>query len=192
MKNLFKNLLILTLFSCNATPSTQSNEDVVLILKTEEPTNVLSASKVDTEISFDKYCNARYSYCIDYPKAVIFPQPESQNGDGRVFKNKKAEEVLRVFGRNNSDPDFGHISLEQQYNDDLQGVDEENGNNDRVITYQKLGKTFFVISGYNKGKIFYQKTILKDGAFAYAILQYDENYKVTFDKVSERIFKSFK
>lgn len=192
MQNVINTLLILTLFSCNATPSNQTTQDKSQKQDTISANQVTTASKVDNDLSFDRYCNARYGYCIDYPKGVIYPQPESYNGDGRVFKNKQGQEILRVFGRNNSDPDFGNISLKQQFNDDLHGVDEENGNNDRVITYQKLGKTFFVISGYNKGRVFYQKTILKDDAFAYAILQYDEADKATFDKVSERIFKSFK
>ena len=100
--------------------------------------------------------------------------------------------ILSVFGRNNSDRDFGHISFEQQFNNDLHGAEEENGNNGQVITYQKLGKDFYVISGLKKGKVFYQKTIIKDEAFAYAILEYDESDKMTFFKVSSRIFKSFK
>ena len=37
-----------------------------------------------------------------------------------------------------------------------------------------------------------QKTILKEGAFAYAILEYPESEKEIFDKVSTRLFRSFK
>lgn len=188
MNKILLTAALVTLLACNSTPSnqnTQTENQQTLPTSTQEPV-------VDNSIKFDTYCNGRYGYCIDYPSAVVYPQPESYNGDGRVFKNKKGEDVLTVFGRMNASADGGTISLEQQFDDDLHSVDEENGNKDRVITYQKLGKTFFVISGYKKGKIFYQKTILKGDSFAYAILQYDESEKDVFDKVSDRIFKSFK
>ena len=188
MTKTFLSITLLTLVACNSTPNNQTTQ------KNNPQTDSIATQIqiVDNSINFDTYCNARFAYCIEYPKGIIYPQPESQNGDGRVFKNKQGEEVLTVFGRLNADPDGGTISLEQQYDDDLHGALEENVNKDRVITYQKLGKTFFVISGYKKGKIFYQKTLLKEDAFAYAILEYSENEKEVFDKVSERLFKSFK
>lgn len=192
MQRIVKTFLILTIFCCNPNPSQETKEDKANQPNTSQKGDVVTSPNLDNEIKFNKYCNPRFGYCVDYPSELIYPQPESENGDGRIFKNKNGEEILRVYGTNNSDPDFGHISLEQQYNDDLHGAEEENGNNDRVITYQKLGKTFFVISGFKKGKVFYQKTILRDDAFGYAILQYDEDEKATFDKVSDRIFKSFK
>jgi hypothetical protein len=175
----------LVLLAFNTNSINQGNQ--IVLGQTQADTT--SPSTAENTLKFDKYCNARFGYCIDYPHDVIFPQPESSNGDGRVFKNKQGHVVLTVFGRRNDSPDGGTISLEQQFDDDLHSIAGENGN---VVTYQKLGKTFFVISGYIKGKIFYQKTILKEDAFAYAILDYSENEKSTFDKVSERIFKSFK
>jgi len=188
MTKTFLTIILWTLVSCNSTP----NNGTTQTPNSHTDSVVTQIPVVDDLIQFDTYCNARFGYCIEYPEGIIYPQPESQNGDGRVFKNKQSEEVLTVFGRMNADPDGGTISLEQQYDDDLHGALEENGNKDRVITYQKLGKTFFVISGYKKGKIFYQKTILKEDAFAYAILEYSENEKEIFDKVSTRLFKSFK
>jgi hypothetical protein len=144
---------------------------------------------VAQDFTFATYCNARFRYCVDYPKELLFPQRESENGDGRIFNDKNGQEVLRVFGRNNSDPDFGNISLKKQFSDD---VKDANRNKDTKITYQKLGKSFFVISGTRNSKVFYQKTIVKEDAFAYAILQYDQSEKQIYDKLSERIFESFK
>jgi len=142
----------------------------MLTQKTKESNAVATSSRVSNNISFDKYCNARFGYCIDYPIGIIYPQPESYNGDGRVFKNKQGEDILTVWGRNNSDPDFGHILIEQQFNNDLHGGEVEGDSKDLVITYKKLGKSFFVISGFSKGKIFYQKTIVKGDAYVFAIL----------------------
>jgi hypothetical protein len=191
MQTLIKIILILALVSCDATPSNKPKQEIMLTQKIKESNDVATSSKNSHNIFFEKYCNARFGYCIDYPLGIIYPQPESYNGDGRVFRNKQGEDILTVWGRNNSDPDFGHISIKQQFNDDLHGGEVEGGSKDLVITYQKLGKSFFVISGNNKSKIFYQKTIVKGDAFAFAILEYGESKKATFDKVSEHIFKSF-
>jgi len=146
-------------------------------------------SIVQANLDYEPYCNVRFQYCVDYPKQLMTPEPESSNGDGRIFINQKNEETLRVFGRNNLDAEGRTISLKQQFDADLKSLAK---NTATKITYQKRGKTFFVISGYKNGKIFYQKTILKNDAFAYAILQYDENERTVFDKVSTNIFKSFK
>ncbi|UQB68978.1 hypothetical protein [Epilithonimonas zeae] len=144
---------------------------------------------VQANLNYDNYCNVRFQYCVDYPIQLMTPEPESSNGDGRIFTNHKHEETLRVFGRNNLDAEGRTISLKQQFDADLKSLAK---NTATKITYQKRGKTFFVISGYKNGKIFYQKTILKNDAFAYAILQYDENERTVFDKISTNIFKSFK
>lgn len=189
IKKLIPALIMLPLIACNNTPGTVSAPPSTSTAGNRAKVNETAS---DQTISFDTYYNARFGYCIDYPQGIIYPQPEAQNGDGRVFKNKQGETILTVYGRMNADPDGSVISLEQQYDDDLHSAPGYDAHDDRVITYQKLGKTFFVISGYKKGRIFYQKTILKDDAFAYAILEYDENEKDLFDKVSDRVFKSFK
>ena len=147
-----------------------------------------ATSNVVTEAqNDDSYCNARFGYCLDYPN-FLNPQPESQNGDGRIFINKKGEEVLRVFGRLNLDAEGETISMEKQYKTDIL----DNTNKNSVITYKKLSKTYFVLSGYRNGKIFYQKTILKNDAFAFAILEYPKYEQEIYSKVSTQIFKSFK
>jgi len=147
----------------------------------------LTSEKTSQNQDYDQYCNVRFNYCLYYPK-FLNPQPESANGDGRIFFNKKGDEVLRVFGRFNLDAEGETITLERQYKIDVQ----DNLKKKNIITYKKLGKTFFVISGYRNGKIFYQKTILKNDAFAFAILQYPKDEKEIYDKVSAEIFKSFK
>lgn len=147
----------------------------------------LTSEKIIRTQDYNQYCNVRFGYCVDYPN-FLNPQPESSNGDGRIFFNEKGDEVLRVFGRFNLDAEGETISLERQYKTDI----EDNLTKKNIIIYKKLGKTFFVISGYRNGKIFYQKTILKNGAFAFAFLQYPTNDKEIYDKVSTEIFKSFK
>lgn len=180
---------MVTLVSCDMTPINKTTETI----NSQTDSIATQTQSVENSINFATYCNTRYDYCIDYPDGIIYPQPESLNGDGLVFKNKHGEKVLVVYGHMKIDPDGGgELSLGEQYYVDLHRAFGENGNQDRVITYQKLGKTFFVLSGYKKGKIFYQKTILKENAFASAFLEYSESDKEVFDKVSAQLFKSFK
>jgi hypothetical protein len=181
--------IVLVLVACNQVPKAEEPKPTF-----KDSTSIQYASlKRDKgeKVNYGVYCNGRFGYCIDYPKGILFPQPESQNGDGRVFKDKAGEEVLSVFGRIPDGDDGNPISLEQQYDIDIHGGEEPEGSK-FTLTYQKLSKSFFVISGYANGKIFYQKTILKDGNFAYAILKYDESQKSRFDDFSEKLFRSFK
>jgi len=133
------------------------------------------------------YCNARFGYCINYPKFLI-AQPESQNGDGRIFTNKEGQKILTGFGRLNQDADGNAISLNKQYTSDIQELSKAKSN----ISYQKLGKDFYILSGHKNGKIFYQKMIVKNDTFCFAILEYQDSDKPIYDSVSVDIFKSFK
>ncbi len=45
-----------------------------------------------SSISYDSYTNPRFGFSIMYP-TFLSPQPESENGDGRVFSNGKNEEM---------------------------------------------------------------------------------------------------
>ena len=66
-------------------------------------------------------------------------------------------------------------------------------NSTRKLAYKKLGKDFYVLSGYKQnGNIFYQKSILVEGALCTCILEYKKADKDLFNKISERVFVSFK
>lgn len=186
MKKIILAILPLLILSCNA----KKEKDAPVAGSNTAPdtghTITPPPPPPQPVLSFDTYCNNRFDYCIDYPKDTIYPQPESPNGDGRVFKNKNGDKVLTVYGRWAMNTNGDDMTIKQQYEEDLQD------NDNRTITYQKLGADYFVISGYQDKKIFYQKTILKKGAFCYAVLRYNESDKALYDKVSERIFNSFK
>lgn len=143
------------------------------------------------EIKYDSYCNSRYGYCIDYPAGILFPQGEAPSGDGQVFKSKDAENELLVYRdlRDNITMDEPY-SIQTAYEEDSRGNDLEKPK--KVIVYKKLGKNFFIVSGYNSGKIFYQKTILREEGLVTSYLEYRESDSSLYNKISERIFSSLK
>lgn len=182
MKNivrLFTTILAVGLLSCN------SNQ-------TQKPdTDSQNIETVEKEINYETYCNQRFGFCIDYPTDMLFPQGESGNGDGQIFKSKDAENTLRAYRdyRDNIDPETQY-TIESAYNEDSWGNNPDEPK--RVITYKKLGKAFFVVSGYNDGKIFYQKSIIKDGQLFTCLIEYNESDKEIYNNISDRISKSFK
>ena len=137
--------------------------------------------------NYQTYCNSRFQYCINYPDFLI-AEPESANGDGRIFIDKTGTEVLRVYGRLNQDANGDPITLKSQYLVDVQSIKSEK----KKITYQTLGKNYYVISGQQGNYIFYKKAIIKGDAFCFAMLNYNKLGKETYDPVSAEIHRSFK
>jgi hypothetical protein len=134
---------------------------------------------VYAQSSYLNYCNTRFNYCITYPEAKLNQQPESQNGDGRVFLSKKGTAKVTVWASNAMDvmePDLGFKSvyIGSAYSKD--------------IRYEVVKKDWFIISGYTEdGLIFYQKTILKNGVIATVLLEYPNEERKDWDKECGKI-----
>lgn len=138
----------------------------------------------------DKYCNARFGYCIDYPANALTPQEEAQNGDGRRFINKRGEVILTVFGRLNQDANGDPLSLQQQFAQDMASLEKVGSST--VIAYKKKGTNFYILSGTKGNKVFYHKMIIKEDAFCFALLEYPKSEKQIYDAYCKVVFDSFK
>ena len=126
-----------------------------------------------------KYENARFGYSIAYPSDLLTPQGEADNGDGQVFKSDKAE--MRVYGSN--------LLLSKTLSKEFDAVVKQHEN----VAYKLLRKNFFVVSGTNEKRIFYQKTIAKpNGAFVTFYIEYAADERAEFDKIVTKIAASFK
>ncbi len=134
---------------------------------------------------YDIYHNDRFDYSIEYPKDVLFPQGESDNGDGQKFLSKDADASLIVYGSNNALKQ----SLEEVYREESRGGTAENPK--KVVTYKLLEDNWFVVSGYNSGRVFYQKTIFHDDVLKTFVLEYDKSQKEIYDSIAKRLEKSF-
>src|SRR3569832_84760 len=44
------------------------------------------------------YANARFGYTIEYPRALLTPHEDSDNGDGAFFKSTREHVDIRVYG----------------------------------------------------------------------------------------------
>lgn len=136
--------------------------------------------------TYRTYHNNRFNYSISYPAGVLYPQGEADNGDGQKFLSKDAEVVLIVFGSNNA---LGQ-TIKDMYAEASRGGTTDHPK--RVITYKTLKNNWFVVSGYEKKKVFYQKTFLIGGVETTMRIEYPERRKRVFDNVTAKIARSFR
>jgi hypothetical protein len=130
------------------------------------------------------YKNARFGFSLTYPSDVFKPEPESAKGDGRLFYTDDRKAKISVFGAHN----VGRYTM-SEYRDTI--MKEFKGY--EQVTYSPKGKTWFVLSGFHDGKIYYQKVMFSCGdevinvmAVSWPILNREQ-----YDPVVELLEKNF-
>lgn len=150
-----------------ATKPTTSSESH----ETKSPTN--------DAINYDTYINPRFGFSILYPTFLI-PEPEPENGDGRIFTKGKDEE-MSVFASYNVLDD----SIEELFKECKNSYI---GN----ISYAVQKDNWFVVSGTNEeGTILYRKTFLTDDVEYTVNLIYPKAKKQLYDEIVDKVTKSF-
>ncbi len=136
--------------------------------------------------TYERYYNDRFNYSIAYPVGILIPQGEAQNGDGQKFISKDKNIVMAVYGSRN----VFNKKLEEVYRTESRNGTPEHPT--RVVTYKTRGDSWFVVSGYEDGKVFYNKTILRNGDFKVLDIRYNKSLKSKFDPIVAEIAKSFR
>jgi hypothetical protein len=136
------------------------------------------------QAGFRPYLNARFGYRIDYP-ADFIPQGESDNGDGQVFLGQDGAE-LRVWGGYNIFQETPASALQEEL--------RRSRENQRQVTYQTVGRDFFVVSGYEDfgQQIFYLKKIVRPSLQAGFEFVYPANRRDRYDRDVEAISRSLR
>ncbi len=88
-----------------------------------------------------------------YPKDLLLPQGESQNGDGQKCKAKHGKGELAVWSSQNA--------LDQTIQEAFQSYIKP----PFQPTYKVIKPTWYVFSGIDRGDVIYQKGILQGGIF---------------------------
>lgn len=136
------------------------------------------------QVTYRTYHNARFEYSISYPVNVLVPQGEPVNHDGQKFLSRDGKTEMLVYGSHNS----LNQSLREVYDESGRTAEHPN----RMVTYHVLRTDWFVVSGVENGRVFYQKTMLRNGIFKTFRIEYDEDQKQTFDPITAAIARSFK
>ena len=141
----------------------------------------LISSVMAHSLVFKHYCNARFAFCIDYP-SILLLQPPSDNGDGRTFKSKDGKVKMLAYGSNNSLME----KLETRF------LAESTSSDTRKVTYKFFKPNFFVISGIENKKAFFEKVLFKNDEYKTFLISYPTALKKTYDPIAAKIALSFK
>jgi len=134
--------------------------------------------------AYKTYHNARFGFRIDYP-ADLRPQPEAENGDGRRFVSADGNTTLSAYaGYNALD---GGLAAARQLS--RQGWQEQRAS--ISLDQHTGGGTGYVLSGTVKGRIFYQKTVLKSDMLTTFIWQYPAARKAAMDAVIQHTIRTW-
>ena len=102
----------------------------------------------------DTYSNARYGYSVSYPRDLLSPLPEAENGDGRIFKAKMGTAEFRVFAEANALDESAELIAKRA----------EGGCQDHKASYRVVKPTLVAVScTMTNGHVYYQKTLIRDG-----------------------------
>ncbi len=135
--------------------------------------------------AYQVYHNNRLHYSISYPLNLLSPQGESADGYSQRFVSKDRRALLIVTGS----PGRSTADLRELYERQSRGTTPENPT--RVVTYKVKKDDWFVVSGYEQGRIWYEKTIASSSMLISFRLEYDESQKQLFDSVIGAMAKSF-
>lgn len=176
-----KTIIFLFALALGMTSCFNNSSNPKEIKKTETPSNNIG-SKATTHndaINYNTYTNPRFGFSIMYP-TFLSPQPEPENGDGRIFTNGKDEE-MSVFASYNVLDD----TIEELFK-------ECKGSYIGTVTYAVQKDNWFVVSGTDEeGTILYRKTILTDDVEYTVNLIYPKAKKQFYDEIVEKVIKSF-
>lgn len=124
--------------------------------------------------TYRTYHNARFGYRIDYP-ADFKPQPEPTNGDGRRFVSPDGQTVLTAYA--------GYQVLDGGLAEYRKMARERWQEQHATLVLDQKTSTGFVLSGTVKGRIFYEKTVLKDSTLTTFEWQYPTARKAVMDPI---------
>jgi hypothetical protein len=144
-----------------------------------------NAAKADNWLT---YQNDRYGTTIDYPD-LFKMQPPPDADDGRKFEAADGADFTvsaSYFAATYFAPDL----TVAKYHDYI----VKNLDHGAAITYETRGKDWFVISGMQADKIFYEKHRLSHGAQMNEdlVMCYPASLKETYDPIVARMAKSFR
>src|SRR5579871_5445569 len=108
-----------------------------------------SAARAETWLT---YQNDRYGTTIDYPDSFK-PEPPPDADDGRAFKSADGARFMVSASYGGIDSDLAKYRASTI----------KNLGAGKTVTYQTSGKTWFVLSGTQGDRIFYERHMLSHG-----------------------------
>lgn len=135
-------------------------------------------------LRYQTYQNARFGYSIPYPAALVRPQPEAENGDGRRFVSADGTTTLTAYA--------GYNALDYTVAQQMQMSRQSWQEKGAKVTLAKVLPDGYVLSGTVKSTIFYEKAALHNGTFSTFSWQYPAAQKQRMDPVVTYTARAFR
>jgi len=146
---------------------------------------VLGEAQAALARDWREYRNERYGFSLQYPADIFAVERTAQAGDGQVFVSKIGNARLLVGAFVNEKGYSPASYLAYIARESYGGY---------AIGYQRLGGSWFVLSGDGRGKVFYEKVVFSCAGrliTSFALL-YSVADRDTFDPIIERIEDTFR
>ena len=134
-------------------------------------------------ITYTPYANARFCFVIDVPNGMI-ADPPPENGDGQSWKSKDGAAELSAFGMNLV---VDTINLDSMFAD----ASKDDPSKGRKVTLKVKEKDYYVISGFEGTRIFYEKFIFSADHYIGYIVKYPTSGKAWWGHVVDHLTKAF-
>jgi len=136
-------------------------------------------------LDWREYRNERYGFSLQYPANMFVVERTAEAGDGQVFVSQIGNARLLV----------GAFVNERGYSPaSYQAYIARESYGGYTIGYQRLGRSWFVLSGEGRGKVFYEKVVfscagrlINSFSLLYPVADRD-----TFDPIIQRIEDTFR
>jgi hypothetical protein len=117
-------------------------------------------------VAGEKYCNTRFSFCVEYPGIVLTQKHISENNDGVAVMSADGDVQLRVYGYFN----VMGWSVTEEYKDFLEVTRSNNGGEVKELESGFKEHQFDVLLQVGK-KLHYERTALKGNHFVSMTLE---------------------
>lgn len=141
--------------------------------------------------SYETYHNEHQNFYISYPKNIfVLKEPQSTYHYGGeqsfVSKDGRASMFISSFYKADfSDSGWNGVPLKQLYTEALQ----QKG---RKISYKASGNNWYVVSGMEDGKVFYEKIILASDRKINFSIRYPKSQEKIYNTITEKVISSIK
>lgn len=141
-----------------------------------------AAASTPDDPTWATYANSRFAYTICYPKNLLDPQGESENGDGQAFLARDGARLL-VYGSNNA--------LNESITDVFNHTSSRLAGPSGKITYKAIKPAWFVLSGQQGSTIFYAKTFYAKDLIVSFEFTYDSSRSNVYNPVAAKLSSCF-
>lgn len=136
----------------------------------------------NTPIRYTTYSNPKAGYALVYPPEHLIPDGAAPNETSQHFVSPDGRVSLRTYVQ----PVDEGATLVDLYNQ------ASTPTPNRTVTYRVLRDDWFVVSGYENGDVYYQRSLLDNGVLKSFQMRYPAELKPEFDTITAQISWSFR